>query len=438
MKRFSKLLLLVVMVAMGVGLPNGVTARAAQTTPVTVSWSVWGSEQELVSHRRVADAFMVQYPNIKVDVRHLPWEKYHDQIKVWIASGDPALIPDVMWLGQDFERYHEAGILENLSPWIAKTKYDVGDYWPQLIDRASYPEGVFGLQRDLDLRVLYYNKDVFDKAGVGYPTDKWTWDDWAAAAKTLTVKDASGATTRYGIGVEAEKFDMLLLQNGGALIDDIRNPSRCMLTTPQSLEAVNFFAGLMNNGYAMRIADLDKAGGDGQAFLMGKVAMIIQNSSRALDFNQARMNYDVAPIPIPKAGKRVNNNDGARFVMSGRSLHKEETWLFLSWLQSKAGGQSVYTATGEIFPALKSVATSDVFLKIPQKPANRAAYNIEAGGGTFLVLGDFGDFGDLNDSVVVPSLRKIWDGEGKPEEIAANICDRTDDFLRQAGYPKQK
>ena len=110
--------------------------------------------------------------------------------------------------------------------------------------------------------ILYYNKDLFDKAGVAYPTENWTWDDLTAAAEKLTVKDASGNVTQYALAMESSsKYD-----NGSSRTaahpGRYVNPSKCMLADPKSVEAITFFADMMNNGYAMRDADLNQAGGD--------------------------------------------------------------------------------------------------------------------------------------------------------------------------------
>jgi multiple sugar transport system substrate-binding protein len=402
---------------------------------VTVSWSVWGSPEELASHQRVADAFMEEHPDIAIEIRHTPWDDYHENLKRIIATGDPAQIPDIMWLGQDFERYYRAGMLENLTPYIEATDYPLDDYWTGLIDRATLEGGVYGLQRDLDLRLLYYNKDIFDAEGVEYPTDEWTWDEWREAAEALTEREGN-TTVRYGLAMETRKWDMLLLQNGGSVLDDIFNPSECRIDTPQSVLAAEFFADLLNRGLAMRQDELDEIGGDAEAFLQGKAAMIIQNGSRAPTFNAAGLNYDVAPIPIPRGGERVNNNDGARFVMSSRSLNKDAAWTFLSWLQSAEGGLRIYTENGEIFPALKSLAESESFLGLEIAPANREAFNIEASGGRYLVLGDFPDWGELNDTVVTPGLDLMWTGEARPRDVISNMCDRVNEFLQIHGYPK--
>ena len=133
--------------------------------------------------------------------------------------------------------------------------------------------------------MLYYNKEIFDEAGVAYPTDSWTWDDLLAAAKKLTVVESNGRVTRYGLGMEGGKWSLWVNQNKGSILDDMRNPSKCTLTEPAALEAIKFFADLMNEQLAMRDADLSQAGGDAAVFQSGQVAMIIQNSSRVSAFN---------------------------------------------------------------------------------------------------------------------------------------------------------
>lgn len=208
------------------------SAPATSGASNTISWSVWGSAEELAGHQAVAGQFMAAHPEIAVQIRHTPCDAYHDKLKTIIAAGDSANIPDVIFLANDFSRYAEAGQLENLTPWVEKTGYDLADYWPTLVERATIDGKLYGLQRDLDLRLLYYNKDLLAAAGVAYPADDWTWDDWAAAARKLTEVQPNGRVARQGLGMETGKWGMLLTQSGGAYVDDVSNPSRCALTDP--------------------------------------------------------------------------------------------------------------------------------------------------------------------------------------------------------------
>ncbi len=414
---------------------EGAAGPAAAETTV-IRWSVWGSAEELASHQAVADAFMASHPNLKIEIEHTPWDGYHDKLKTLVAGGDLTALADVIFLGQDYNRYAESGVLEPLDEWIAKTNYDLSDYWPTVIERATINGKLYGLQRDLDLRLLYYNKAMFDKAGVAHPTEKWTWDDWADAARKLTIVEPNGRVAQQGIGMETGKWSMLLVQSNGAYLDDPRNPSRCALEDENGLRAVKFFADLIRDKAAMSPADLKQIGGDAAAFQQGKVAMIVQNASRAPTFNAADMDYDVAPIPIPPGGARVNNVGGARFVMNSASKNKEAAWTFLSWLQGREGGQAIYTRRGDMFPILRSVANSDDFLKLPIKPANRAAFVVEASNVRLFTLGDFPEYNELNDLIIEPNLQRIWSGEAEAEPTVKEMCQKVNEFLKQNGYPK--
>lgn len=186
--KHTLLIALVVLLAACGGAPAASPQVGSRSTPdaaqqtVILRWSVWGSPEELASHQAVADAYMKDNPSIKIVIEHTPWDGYHTNLKTIVASGDLTALPDVMFLGQDFNQYASEGVLENLTPWIERSGYDLSDYWPTLIERATVNGGIYGLQRDLDLRLLYHNKDFFDEAGILYPDENWTWDDWADAA----------------------------------------------------------------------------------------------------------------------------------------------------------------------------------------------------------------------------------------------------------------
>jgi len=411
------------------------TKAPAKEEVVTILWAFWGSPAEAETHQKVADAFMAEHPNIKVETMVEPWGDYFTKVQTLWASGDSAAIPNVLFLWPT-PRYAAEGVLENLQPWIEKSGYDLDDYWPALLESAMYQGDVYGFPRDIGLEVLYYNKDIFDEVGLDYPVEGWTWEDLLAAADKLTVVESSGRVARYALGMEGGKYLLWVNQNKGSILDDMRNPSKCTLTEPAAVEAIEFFADMMDNDFAMRDATLSQAGGDAAVFQSGQVAMIIQNASRVSAFNAADMNYDVAPMPIPKGGQRAASAGGAAWVMSAGSDNKEEAWAFLSWLQSTDGGQKMYTASGEIFPALRSTARSDAFLKADQPPTNRQAFLTEGENAKVGRFGYFPEWGELDGSIIGPGMQKVWAGEATPGEAAAEICEQVDAFLAEQGYPK--
>jgi multiple sugar transport system substrate-binding protein len=419
--------------AAATAVPAGGAATGEQ---VTVTWGFWGSPEEKASHEKVAAEFMKANPNIKIEIWHQPWDDYFTKLKTLWASGDSAQIPDVLFLWPT-PSYAATGVLEDLGPYIEKSNYDLNDYWPNLLESAKLDGKVYGLPRDSGLEVLYYNKAIFDEAQVAYPTDSWTWDDLLEAAKKLTVVESNGRVKRYALGMEGGKWSLWLNQNKASMLDDMRNPSKCTLTDPKAIQAVSFFADLMANNYAMRDAALSQAGGDAAVFQSGQVAMIIQNSSRVSAFNAANMNYDVTTVPIPKDGERAASAGGAAWVMSAKSDNKEAAWTFLQWLQSTDGGEKLYTAAGEIFPALQSTAKSDAFLKSGAPPANRQAFLTEGENSKVGRFGYFPDWDELAGSIIDAGLQKVWAGEQKAEEALPAICQQVDSFLKDKGYPKQ-
>ena len=407
---------------------------AAAAGPVTLTWALWGSPEEVASHQRVADAFMAEHPEIQIEIWNQPWDDYFTKIQALWASGDTKVIPDIAFLWPT-PRYAAEGVLENLDPYIEESGYNLDDYWPGLLESAKFEGSVYGFPRDIESNIIYYNRDMFDAAGVAYPSDDWTWDDFLAAAEKLVQKDANGNTTVYALAAEGGKSTKFINQTGGGYLDDYVNPSKCILTDPALIEGIQFFSDLINNGLAMRPADLNQAGGDAAVFTSGQAAMILQNSSRVSTFNQAGINYDIAPAPIPADGKRWNAAGGAAWVMSSGSDTKDAAWTFLEWLQSADGGQLVYTQAGEIFPALQSVANSPAFMT-DAPPANKQAFIIEAGASGVGGFGYFPEWGEIDGSILGPGMDRVWAGEVSAAEGAADTCAQMDAFLAENGYPK--
>lgn len=428
LKHGARLLMLAILIG---SLSTVVIAQSAE--PVTITWGFWGSPEEVATHESVAAAFMEQHPEINIEIWHQPWADYFTKLQTLWAAGDAAVIPDVMFLFP-VPSYAADGVLEELTPYIEASGYDLNDYWPGLLETAMYEGGLYGLPRDISAEVLYYNKDIFDEAGVEYPNENWTWDDLLSAAEKLTVVEASGRVARYALGMEGGKYQLWVGQNGGTILDDMRNPTTCTLDQPAALEGIKFFADMMNNNYAMRDANLSQAGGDAAVFQSGQVAMIIQNASRVTTFNAAGLNYDVAVVPIPADGQRSAAAGGASWTMSSQSDNKEAAWTFLSWLQSTEGGQAIYTASGEILPALSSTARSEAFLGSDQPPANRQAFIIEGENAKVGRLGFFPEWNELSGSIISPALQRIWSGEATPEEVLPQLCGDVNNFLAANGY----
>ncbi len=403
-----------------------------QMEEVTLLWGMWGSPEEIETHQAVADAYMAEHPNVTVELWAQPWGDYFTKLQTLWASGDSEGIPDVLFLSP-VPQYAADEVLEPLDSYISSSGMDTGDYWTGALDITSYQGMVYGFPRDIGLEVLYYNIDHFDEAGLDYPNDDWTWDDLRAAAEALTIKSNSGRVERYGLGMEGGKYAQFLVSNGGGLFDDTFNPTECWYSKPESLEALEFLAGLMNDELAMRDANLNQAGGDSAVFQSEQVSMIIQNASRIPAFNSAGMNYDVAPVPTAPGGDRAAGAGGAAWTMSAHSDKKDAAWEFIQFLQNPEGGLSIYPATGEAFPPIRSAAEGDVWLGNENLPAGRQAFITQAEGASAKTSGYFGNWGDVNGTFIGPVLTSIWAGEAAPADVVAGLCEDVDGYLAENG-----
>jgi len=427
----SILVLLVLVFALA-----GFSRPAVAQDKVTLLWGMWGSPEEIVTHQKVADAYMAKNPNVKIELWSQPWGDYFTKLATLFAAKDPKAIPDVFFLSP-VPSYAAQGVLMNLDPFIKSSGMDLKDYWPGAIDSVSFNGSVYGFPRDVGVETLYYNKDDFDKAKLSYPTDKWTWDDLRKAAEALTVKDASGRVTRYGLAMEGGKYFDWVGANGGLILDNMFKPTQCKLSDPKAVAGIDFLAGMMNDGIAWRDANLSQAGGDQTVFLADQASMFIQNASRVPALNAAKINYDVAPVPTaPGGGRSAGSTNGAAWVMSAITEKKDAAWAFLQFLQSPDGGGSVYWSTGEAFPPTKSGANSPVFLNKDRGPANKQAWLIGASTATVNNNGWFADWNELNSTLINPVLTQIWAGSAKPADVLPGLCQSVDKYLADKGYNK--
>ena len=153
----------------------------------------------------IVDAFHEANPKITVKVTVSDWEPYWDKLQTSIAGGDA---PDVFAMdGPLFPDYQTRDVLLDLKPFIDRDGYDLGQLADQAVADFTTPDGQFGLPRDLNVVALYYNKAMFDAAGIPYPDDTWDWAKLTDVAKQLTLRDASGKTTQWGFYTESTDME---------------------------------------------------------------------------------------------------------------------------------------------------------------------------------------------------------------------------------------
>ncbi len=250
------------------------------------------SEAENTRLQAVVDTFNAANPDINVTLNLVP--SYNEKLQASLAGGSP---PDVFYVDSfKFPDFVTAGALEPMGDRILEPD----DFYDSL--RAAFTwEGTFYCPpKDFSTLALEYNKDLFDAAGVKYPTPDWTWDDLQAAAEVLTDAD-NGA---YGMVLSADfaRWIAFLYQAGGTVTDP--DFTKMTINSPEVLEALNFYVNLVLDGYAAQPSDLD-SGWNGEAFGKGLAAMTIEGNWIVpyLKDQFPDVNWGVTELPAGPAGK---------------------------------------------------------------------------------------------------------------------------------------
>ncbi len=413
MKVFGRLLGILALVSL--------SSALAQTTIV---WSFWGDPGELPPNYEVIEAFQEAHPDITIDVQHAPWGSYFDRLQTQMAGGTA---PDVMFLN-NIPSYASRGVLMPLDELIAQDGFATDDYHPGLISVFSHDSTIYGFARDNDTNVLYYNKDLFDEAGVDYPTADWDWSDLREAASALTEQDARGRTTRYGLALEKNRYPQWIYQNGGRIVDDPLDASEFYMDEPEAVEAIQFIADLiLEDGSAPSFDAMQQLGSTTELFSTGRVAMVMTNAARIPTFMEAAFAWDVAPLPQGPNGLRANSLGGAGYVISASTQHPEEAWTFLKFLAGPEG-QSIFASTGVAVPAsYRSEAASKAFISACPETINCQVFIDETENGVLSPV--FPGWRELESTIVIPHLDLVYSGELSAEEALARMAEQARQFL---------
>jgi multiple sugar transport system substrate-binding protein len=309
-----------------------------------ISYAIWGDPAELKSQQAIVDTFKAANPKIDVEVTVSDWDAYWDKLQTGLAGG---AAPDVFAMdGPLFPDYQSRDVLLDLKPYIDRDGYDLTQLADQgVADFTTADGGQYGLPRDLNTVVLYYNKTMFDAAGLPYPDDTWDWAKLVEVGKQLT-KDVDGDGTVDQWGFYTETTDMenywssLVWQNGGDVVN--ADKTKTLLGTPEAAGGIQFLQDLIWKEKIM--ADPALFAETGDAFEQGKAAMEANGSWLVPTHTKASgdlgFEFGIAPLPKGPAGRFTSvNPTGA--VVAKSSKAPDAAWEFVKYLASPAAQEQL-------------------------------------------------------------------------------------------------
>ncbi|RAP74518.1 ABC transporter substrate-binding protein [Paenibacillus montanisoli] len=338
---------------------------------VKIQFAGWGDPTEKEVFSKLIASFEAKNPNIDVDYLHIPSD-YVGKMNTILAGGNA---PDVFYVPDgDFGRWVSQDLLLPIEDYVNVSNIDTADMWDSALLRYRYDGSVTGkgplyaLPKDIGPTVLYYNKDLFTKMGVPYPSadTPMTFDQLLETAQKLTVKEGD-KVTQYGMGpIWWEGF---VLGNGGTFLSD--DKKEFLLNSKEAADALQFAVDLAHKHKVVPDSRALQAMNDGQMFETGKLAMIIQGRWMVPTYRKLKFDWDVAPLPAN--GKWAGWSGSVGLGISKKTKHQEAAYKLVEFLGGPEG-QKEQSLMGFAIPSFKSMANTDVFLQPGQKPEHAEVF----------------------------------------------------------------
>ena len=338
-----------------------------------VSFMVFGDPAELAAYQALVGAFEQRHPEIEVDLIHIPSPSdYRLRLGADFAAGDPADIVLINY--RRYAPFAAMGVLEPLAPYLRRSEViSEGDFFAEAADPFKWRGQLMCIPQNISSLVVYYNKDLFDAAGLDYPADDWSWEAFLETAQALTADtDGDGLVDQYGLGTEASIFRLapFVWQNGGELVVTEQNgtPRKLALDSRAAREAVEFFVGLQTEHGVVPNAIAEAAENSESRFLNGRTAMFL-NSRRGVPTYRTieAFDWDVAALPAGQQEAGILHSDA--YCMAAATEDKDAAWTFIEFANSPEG-QAIVARSGRTVPSLVEVASSEAFLDPAARPAN--------------------------------------------------------------------
>lgn len=262
---------------------------------------------------------------------HLTLNPFTGQEKLYamMAAGQA---PDIFYTNTIMrDRLAAEGRLLDLRT-VSKDDPFVSRLWPSVIENGRAPDGGWYSVGNWSFTLgVYYNRDLFDTAGIPYPDTAWTWDQMTAIARKLTFDtNGDGEPERYGIFIGSHFVEAIEQMNGA----DIRPNELEASIPPASAEAYRRYLGLMEEKIMPDLRRVQAMGMQAQQLLQsGRVAMLVEAVPHQALIETLPMRWGIAPLPrFPARPPRYFRSASGGLSISAQSHAPEDTWKALRWL----------------------------------------------------------------------------------------------------------
>lgn len=273
--------------------------------------------------QRALDDFMAEHPKIRVRRVGIAAD-YYPKLLVMIA-GNTA--PDVMWMGQGFGEFAQRGAFLRIDREVTKG-IKLQDYYTSVVDWYRFHGELYGFPYGIDCQMIYYNRDLFRRAGVPFPMDDWRLDGFLDTALRLmrsrVARDIPGFYAFRG-SIDRGAFGARMLSP---------DYTQCWLDRPESIAALQFNVDLKNRYHVSPSMAQGTEGAldSNQAFKIGRVAMLMGATWDLPSFHKEIKSFDWDAVLPPGGKARSTWASSSGIAIYARTPHPREATLLLQQL----------------------------------------------------------------------------------------------------------
>lgn len=394
-------------------------------------WHFWASPIRRNAIRRVIAMCQEALPNITVTDVVKPFGDIWTANIAAVAAGSG--MPDV--IVEDMPKLPQAaadGIEQNLQPLIDRDQLDTSRFWPFAWNQTLYEGESYGMPFETDVRVLFYNKTLFEEAGLDPNKPPTTWGELEEYADKLDVVGEDGTLQRMaffplqgnvGPDVWAQANGHTWIQDGAPVIND-----------PKVVETLNWIKTWVDRyGGWPTVQEFRSSFGaaPNDAFMSGKVAMIVdiagynsflnfyRPSVTLADGSSVRVDWGVAPIP--HNGTPTSVSGGFALSIPTGADNPEAAWEFIKCATSPEA-QISWARDTYSMPTDVNAANDPVLMADPNWQFFVEAMNTSTSG---VFVPGYPNWGEQ----LGQRYESVWTGDVAPEQALEEAQQAVDDTI---------
>ncbi len=338
--------------AMAAALASPYLSRVRAQGSGTLRISMWDSTVVKPTEDEVLQGFTDEF-GANVEIEFSP-DSYDTKLLAGMAAGNA---PDI-FLWWNYPQLTVRNGLQDIMPYVnGSSPLDLSIYFQPVLNVGRIGDSLYGIPKDWTSRAIFYNKALFDEAGIPYPTNDWTWSEFRDIAIALT--KGEGPDKQYGFYTWNSQYPLqgFIWSNGGDIISPDGTMATGYLDSPETIEAVDWYRRLQaEDGVAPAAATAETVGDATVLFTNGKLAMLENGIWPLSQFlTTPDLNIGTVLPPTTDSGNRVTVLHQADWAMNPAAADKDTTWELLKWLTSQRAAE-IRGRSGFSLPAIPAAA----------------------------------------------------------------------------------